>query len=92
MASSLVTLLRIQVHTTAALNQNTTPLGPESPDAKAVLESYDGCAVIEAPSFDVLATAFADEYYRTVIEPDERKFIDKKAGILRARGESKKII
>lgn len=84
--------MRLQVHATAALNRNAQPLGPESADAKAVLADYDGCAVIEAPDFDVLARAFKDEYYLSVIEPDERKFIDKKVGVLRARGESKKII
>jgi hypothetical protein len=57
-----------------------------------VLSEYDGCAVIEAATFDVLTNAFQDEYYLTVIEPDERKFINKKVGVLRARGESKKII
>lgn len=67
------------------------PIGPEAP-GKSVLAEYDGCAVIEAPSFEVFSEAFKDEYYLATIEPDERRFIDKKVGILRARGESKKII
>ena len=56
------------------------------------MAEYDGVALIEAPSFEVFTAAFRDEYYINTIEPDERRFIDKKVGILRARGDSKKII
>lgn len=67
-------------------------MGPESVDAKVALADYHGCAFIEVPDMDILAKAFKDEYYLNVIEPDERKFINKKLGVLRVRGESKKII
>ncbi|KAH8909832.1 hypothetical protein BR93DRAFT_965907 [Coniochaeta sp. PMI_546] len=79
-----------QVHTTAALKGG-EPIGPEAAGT-SVLVDYDGCALIEAPSFEVFSDAFKDEYYVNIIEPDERIFIDKKVGILRARGDSKKII
>ncbi|KAB5558215.1 EthD domain-containing protein [Coniochaeta sp. 2T2.1] len=79
-----------QVHTTEALKGG-EPIGPEAPGT-SVLAEYDGVALIEAPSFEVFTAAFKDEYYVNTIEPDERQFIDKKVGILRARGDSKKII
>lgn len=66
------------------------PIGPENPHA-APLEDYDGCALFEMKSFEQFAAAFEDEYYKTVIEPDERKFIDKKVGVMRVRGEVRKI-
>ncbi|KAH8655365.1 EthD domain-containing protein [Xylariales sp. PMI_506] len=80
-----------QVHTTQAFKVDAKPLGPEATGESPLIE-YDGCAVLEAESFDVFTNAFQDEYYQTVISEDEMKFIDKKAGVLRARGESKKII
>lgn len=67
------------------------PLGPES-DAASPLDDYDGCALIEASSFEKLGKAFEDQYYLEVIRPDEDRFIDKKFGILRARGDDKRII
>jgi hypothetical protein len=80
-----------QVHATPALNANATPLGPESKDANPLLD-YDGAAVIEARSFEQLTIAFQDDYYQTVVAEDEKKFLDKATGVLRARGEAKKII
>jgi hypothetical protein len=80
-----------QVHATPALNANAAPLGPESNDANPLLD-YDGAAVIEARSFEQLTVAFQDDYYQTVIAEDEKKFLDKAAGVLRARGEAKRII
>ncbi|KAB5570507.1 EthD domain-containing protein [Coniochaeta sp. 2T2.1] len=80
----------LQVHTTEA-HKGGEPIGPEAPGT-FVLGEYDGVAVIEAPSFEVFAAAFKDEYYVNTIEPDEWRFVDKKVGVLRARGDSKKII
>ncbi|KAF9875571.1 hypothetical protein CkaCkLH20_06952 [Colletotrichum karsti] len=80
-----------QVHSAEAMNKGTAPIGPESSDANK-LEEFDGCAVFELPSFDVFAAAFKDEYYLQVIEPDEKNFIDKKAGVVRSRGDMKKIL
>lgn len=48
--------------------------------------------MIEVKSFEHMAAAFKDEYYLTVIAPDEKNFIDKKAGVVRSRGEVKRII
>ena len=67
------------------------PIGPESSDPSPLVD-FDGCALFEIPSFDQFAAAFKDEYYLTVIEPDERKFINKKVGVIRARGEVVTII
>jgi hypothetical protein len=72
------------------LNNNKTPLGPESAAISPLVE-YDGCAVFEVRSFEQMAMAFEDQYYIDVIKPDEDNFIDKKFGIVRARGEAKKI-
>jgi hypothetical protein len=47
--------------------------------------------VIEVKTFEVFSAAFQDEYYRTVIAEDEKKFLDKSAGVLRTRGEGKRI-
>lgn len=82
---------REKVHSTPALNQNATPLGPEV-QAGNPLSAYDGAAVIEVASFEVFSAAFQDEYYKTVIAEDEKKFLDKSAGVLRTRGEAKKIV
>lgn len=41
---------------------------------------------------DKFAAAFQDEYYKNVIAEDEKKFLDKKAGVLRTRGETKRIV
>lgn len=66
-------------------------MGPQTSGPNPLLE-YDGTAVIEAHSLDVLTTAFSDEYYKTVIAPDEDRFLDKKAGVLRSVGETKRIL
>ncbi|KXJ97502.1 EthD domain-domain-containing protein [Microdochium bolleyi] len=79
----------IQVHLKQKYNDG-VPIGPENPHA-APLDDYDGCALFEIESFEQFAAAFEDEYYKTVIEPDERRFIDKKVGVMRVRGEVKKI-
>lgn len=53
---------------------------------------FDGCALFEIQSFEQFARAFDDKYYINVIEPDERKFIDKKkVGVTRVRGEVRRI-
>lgn len=81
-----------KVHSTSLLQQTgITRIGPQTSGLNPLLE-YDGTAVIEAPSLDVLTTAFEDEYYKTVIAPDEDRFIDKPAGILRSVGEAKRIL
>jgi hypothetical protein len=82
---------RSQVHCKPSLNANAAPMGPES-TAGSPLADFDGCALFEINSFEQMAAAFKDEYYLTVIEPDERKFIDKKFGVVRTRGEVKAII
>ena len=76
------------------MNQGVKPFGPEAtdPSAHVSLEEYDGCAVFEVLDLDAFAEAFKDPYYLDTIAPDEVKFIDKKVGILRARGEVKTII
>lgn len=82
-----------QVHATPALNAGAAPLGPEVQQAGgSPLAAYDGAAVIEVPSFEVFSAAFQDEYYRTVIAEDEARFLDRGAGVLRTRGEAKKIV
>jgi hypothetical protein len=73
------------------LNAGAAPIGPEAGTASP-LADYDGCALIEVKSFEQMAAAFKDEYYLTVIAPDEKNFIDKKAGVVRSRGEVKRII
>lgn len=85
-----------KMHATPALNADALPIGPEA-DQKTGLpvnlaEEYDGAAVIEVPSFEVFAAAFKDPYYINTIEPDERRFIDKKVGVMRVRAEVKQII
>ncbi|KAI8156523.1 Dehydratase aurZ [Colletotrichum sp. SAR 10_70] len=80
-----------QVHAAQGMNKEATPIGPESRDANS-LEGFDGCAVFELPSFEVFAAAFKDDYYLNVIEPDEKNFIDKKAGVMRSRGDMRKIL
>lgn len=59
--------------------------------AVAPLDDYDGCALFEIDSFEQFSAAFEDEYYKTIIEPDERRFIDKQVGVMRIRGEVRKI-
>lgn len=86
-----MTMLTAKIHSTPALNQNATPVGPESKDGNVLLE-YDGAAVIEIASMDVFTAAFQDEFYKTVIAEDEKRFLDKKVGVLRTRGEAKKIV
>jgi hypothetical protein len=83
----------MQIHCKPSLNTNATPLGPESaaPESSP-LAGYDGCALFEVQSFEQMAAAFRDEYYVSVIEPDEQQFIDKKVGVIRARGEVRTII
>lgn len=48
--------------------------------------------MFEVKSFEQMANAFKDEYYLTVIAADEKNFIDKKAGVVRSRGEVKRIL
>jgi hypothetical protein len=66
-------------------------MGPETGDASA-LAGFDGCALFEVQSFEQMAAAFQDEYYLNVIRPDEHKFVDTKFGVVRTRGEVKRII
>ncbi|KAI1878214.1 uncharacterized protein JN550_000396 [Neoarthrinium moseri] len=80
-----------QVHCQPALNSSAAPIGPES-KAASPLSGYDGCALLEVKSFEQMAAAFKDEYYVSVIQPDEKKFIDQKVGVLRSRGEVKRIL
>ncbi|KAI1879628.1 hypothetical protein JX265_002582 [Neoarthrinium moseri] len=79
------------VHCQPALNSSAAPIGPES-KAASPLSGYDGCALLEVKSFEQMAAAFRDEYYVSVIQPDEKKFIDQKVGVLRSRGEVKRIL
>ncbi|CAH0028886.1 unnamed protein product [Clonostachys rhizophaga] len=88
-----------QVNATPQLNDAAaaTPLGPEKKRDKGKggedpLGGFDGAAVIEAPSWDVLEGAFADEYYRDVIAKDEERFLDRGAGVLRKRGLVNRVI
>lgn len=81
-----------QVHSTSILQQTGTgKVGPQTSGPNPLLE-YDGTAVIEARSLDVLTAAFGDEYYRTVIAADEDRFLDRSAGVLRSVGETKRIL
>lgn len=80
-----------QYHTKPWCNLGAKPLGPETLGCN-VLQEYDGAAVIEVDSFEVLEKAFADQYYQTIIAEDEERFLDKSAGVLRTRAEAKKII
>lgn len=80
-----------QVHCSPALNAGATPLGPET-GAASPLAGFDGCALFEVRSFEQMAAAFEDEYYLDVIRPDELKFVDTKFGVVRTRGEVKRII
>lgn len=41
---------------------------------------------------DKFVEAFKDDYNQTVIAEDEKRFLDKKAGVLRTRGEAKRIV
>ncbi|CAH0043415.1 unnamed protein product [Clonostachys solani] len=91
-----------QVHATPQLNDAAAvvPLGPEKEKEKGQqggegedpLGGFDGAAVIEAASWDVLAGAFEDEYYRDVIAKDEERFLDRRAGVLRKRGVVNRVI
>ncbi|KAI0167462.1 EthD domain-containing protein [Pestalotiopsis sp. NC0098] len=80
-----------QVHCQPALNAGAAPIGPEA-NAVSPLADFDGCALFEVKSFEQMANAFKDEYYLTVIAGDEKNFIDKKAGVVRSRGEVKRIL
>jgi hypothetical protein len=73
------------------LKAEATPVGPESGEPSP-LDGFDGCAIFEITDFESFAAAFNDDYYLTIIEPDERKFIDKNMGVVRARGDVKKIL
>ena len=73
------------------MNKEAQPIGPES-KSESPLAEFDGCAIMEVPSFEVFAAAFSDEYYINVIAPDEERFIDKQVGVNRTRGEVKKIM
>lgn len=66
-------------------------VGPEVTSGNP-LHDYDGAAVIEVKSFDQFTAAFQDDYYKNVIAEDEKKFLDKTAGVMRTRGEAKKIV
>lgn len=85
-------LTHLQNHLKPALKANAQPIGPESTDSSLSLNEWDGCAVIEVHSLEGFAAAFKDPYYLNVIAPDEDKFVNKKLGVLRARGEVKQII
>lgn len=80
-----------QVHSTPFLNSNAAPVGPEIASGN-MLHDYDGAAVIEVHSFEQFSAAFQDDYYKNVIAEDEKKFLDKTAGVMRTRGEAKKIV
>ncbi|KAH7041088.1 EthD domain-containing protein [Microdochium trichocladiopsis] len=84
-------LIYTQVHLKPKYKDDVPAIGPENPDGAPLLDDYDGCALFEIDSFEQFAAAFEDEYYKTVIEPDERRFIDKQVGVMRVRGEVKKI-
>ncbi|KAI1268324.1 EthD domain-containing protein [Xylariaceae sp. FL1019] len=79
-----------QVHLKPELN-TVAPIGPESKE-ESPLAGYDGCAIMEISNFDQFAEAFKDDYYVNQIAADEAKFIDKKVGVVRARGEVNRVI
>ncbi|KAI0166110.1 EthD domain-containing protein [Xylariaceae sp. FL1272] len=79
-----------QIHLRPELNR-AAPIGPESKE-KSALGDYDGCAIMEITSFDQLVEAFNDAYYVNHIAADEARFIDKKIGVVRARGEVNRVI
>ncbi|TDZ37119.1 hypothetical protein C8035_v008942 [Colletotrichum spinosum] len=78
-----------QVHASFAMSQGVTQATPQAVQS---LNGFDGYAIFEIPSLDVFEAALEDEYYRDVIETDERKFIDKEAGLLACHGDAKRII
>ena len=80
-----------QFHTPPDMNIGVAPVGPENPGNNA-LEEWDGCAVFELESLERFEAAFKDPYYIDTIEPDERNFVNKKEGIMGARGRVKTIV
>lgn len=46
------------------------------------LPEYDGASDCKADSLGAILAAFSDPYYVNVVEPDERKFIDKASKVV----------
>jgi len=86
-----------QVHLRRQYKDGAQAIGPEkrpaggAAAAAAPLDDYDGCALFEIDSIERFSAAFEDEYYKTTIEPDERRFIDKQVGVMRVWGDVRKI-
>ncbi|RDB30769.1 putative decarboxylase tpcK [Hypsizygus marmoreus] len=71
-----------QVHTPQSLRSALTPSAME----------YDGYGQLTAQSLEDIQAALQDPYYAEVIEPDERRFIDKSAAMVTAAGHQVDIL
>ncbi|KAF1954557.1 hypothetical protein CC80DRAFT_550164 [Byssothecium circinans] len=65
-----------QIHAAGTILPNNIPTtsSPSAPENE--MEEFDGIAIFVVQSLEDLEAAFNDEYFRNVIQRDEKKFLD----------------